>query len=426
MTQSPSDDKSCPSNDGSDYEYNSPVKKKKRDTISKERKIEIIELWDTHPSWKWDTLKKNGCPEVPNQRTLYGWQSQVRKGQNKREKMQDINAHVYNEFLEARKSFKILRSSHLRQFPIQKYLEINDLSLKFKATSSWLDKFKKRNRISSRKITQLVSKREVKSGHEILEAAKKFQAEIIKLSQNYDKDQIFNTDQCGFQYELTSARTLTNKNEKIVFGYSQSPKNLATHSYTVQYIIRMAGYIIGNVFVCLQEPGGKFGPRFQSDVNSYLPCNVTVTCSTSGKLSTSLNEYFIEKQLVSFAPKKFIHIVDSWAGHTNFDSYTKYFGEWNDTEILLKIIPEKCTPHAQPLDTTFHRQLKNLAREILSGLEIYLNVDGVNQKDNGNTRKGVIKLFSAFPISCTNIETHDSIRLVFSRIDHRKSRISEY
>lgn len=290
---------------------------------------------------------------------------------------------------------KILRTSHLRCFALQKYLEINDPSLKFKASQTWIKRFKSKYRISSRKITRLVSKREIRSEEEILMSANRFQREIRQLSQSYDQDHIINTDQCGFQYEMTSARTLTWKGEKTVFGYSQSPKNLATHSYTVQYVISMAANIKGNVFLCLQEMGGKLGPRVEAEVASYLPPNVTLTCSSSGKMSTSLNEYFIEKQLVPFVCEDALLVVDSWPGHTNICSYNKFFGEANGrSKVTLKIVPEKCTPLAQPLDTTFHRQLKYLAREILAGLDVFLNLTGVQPEDNWNTRKGVIRLQS--------------------------------
>ncbi|OXA39326.1 hypothetical protein Fcan01_25912 [Folsomia candida] len=144
-----------------------------------------------------------------------------------------------------------------------------------------------------------------------------------------------------------------------------------------------------------QETGGKLGPKVKNDVESYLPSNVTLACSTSGKLSTSLNEYFVEKQVVPHVTKDFLYIVDSWPGQTNIDSYSKFFGKVNGRpEINLKVIPEKCTPLAQPLDTTFHRQLKYLAREILAGLEVFLNANGIHQHDNWNTRKGVLKLQS--------------------------------
>lgn len=360
-----------------------------------ERKKEIIALWDSHPKWSWTSLKSNGAPEIPDKRTLYNWRSQVRKGHSRLEKFRAIDEHVFAQVQEARKTFKILRSSHLRFWAIQKCLEFNDVNFKFKGSPSWLIRFKSTHRISSRKITQLISKREVRSEEEILASAKKFQSEIRGITHKYAKDHIFNTDQCGFSYEITSKRTLTYKGEKIVYGYAQSPKNLSTHSYTVQYLINMQGDIVGNVFLCLQETGGKLRPKVKKDVESYLPSNITLTCSTSGKLSTSLSEYFVEKMVVPNVTKDFLYILDSWNGQTKIDSYTKFFGEQNDMpEINLKIIPEKCTPLAQPLDTTFHRQLKGLAREILAGLEVHININGLNQEDNWTTRMGIIKLQS--------------------------------
>ncbi|OXA55840.1 hypothetical protein Fcan01_08843 [Folsomia candida] len=118
------------------------------------------------------------------------------------------------------------------------------------------------------------------------------------------------------------------------------------------------------------EAGGKLGPHVKKDVESYLPTNITLTCSTSGKLSTSLNEYFLEKQVVPAVTKDFLWILDSWTGQTNLQSYNKFFGENNGMpEITVKIIPEKC-------------------------LEVLINVNGISQEDNWTTRKGVLKLQS--------------------------------
>lgn len=380
-----------------DFEYESPSKKKRElpVLISKERMKEIIELWDRNPRWSWSTLKHKGASEIPSKRTLIRWRNQIRDSDNKLVKYRLINDYVFNELVEARKSFKIIRASHLRMWAMEKLAQLNDPKLRLKAGKSWVSRFKKAHNISSRKINRLVSKREVKSEDEILASAKRFQSEIQSLIPKYHPSHILNTDQCGFSYELTSSRTLTQKGEKTVYGYAQSPKNLSTHSYTVQYIISLSGEIMGNVFLCLQEPKGKFGPIVKKDVESYLPVNVTLTCSTSGKMSTSLNEYFIEKQVVPVVHDNFLYIVDSWTGHTGIDSYNKFFGEFNSRpEICLKIIPEKCTPLAQPLDTTFHRQLKNLAREILAALEVFVNVNSIDQSENWNTRKGIIKLQS--------------------------------
>ncbi|OXA40642.1 Tigger transposable element-derived protein 6 [Folsomia candida] len=393
LSDNESDDQNEQTDD--DYLVETPAKKSKYKFVPFDRKQEILALWESHPKWSVTSLKKHGAKEVRNKQTLYLWKRQVKEKQDKKEKYARISQHVFNEMTEARKSFKIIRASHLRYWAMQKYIEIGDDNLKFKVSKSWLDRFKIRHGISSRKINTLVSKREIKSEQEILNSAKKFQEGIRNISSRFDPDHIFNTDQCGFSYEITSQRTLTKKGEKNVMGYAQSPKNLSTHSYTVQYLINLAGEVVGNVFICLQEAQGKLGPSVKKEVESYLPSNVTLTCSTSGKLSTSLNEYFIQKQLLPFVTKDFLYIIDSWAGQTNFESYSKYFGEQNEKpNITLKIIPEKCTPLAQPLDTTFHRQLKILAREILAGLEVFVNSEGVNQDDNWTTRKGIIKLQS--------------------------------
>lgn len=37
--------------------------------------------------------------------------------------------------------------------------------------------------------------------------------------------------------------------------------NAVTHSYTIMPIVSMAGELIEPVFICLQEPTGKLGPR---------------------------------------------------------------------------------------------------------------------------------------------------------------------
>lgn len=378
-------------NGDKEYQIEANLEKSPKKVVQWDRKIQIAEIASKH-KWDWQNFKKKGFKEITSKRVLFRIKSQVKRGINRANMIQKINKHVFKRVQKARESFKILRASHLRSFAMQKYLKIAYPKPEFKASSMWMKNFRKSHKIASRKITRLVSKREVKSEKEILDAAEKFQKEIREISKHFDDDHVLNTDQCGFQYELTSQRTLTTKGEKSVFGYAQSPNNLSTHSYTVQYIINKAGKIVGNVFVCLQEPNGKFGANVQRDIDSYIPPNLTLTCSKSGKMSTYLNDHFIQKQIVPNVKKPFLLIVDSWPGHNKIEPYQKYFQA--DRQLTFKVIPEKCTPLAQPLDTTFHRQLKILAREILAGLELYVNEEGVNSADNWTNRHGVIKLHS--------------------------------
>lgn len=382
-----------------DAEFLPPPQKKPSPgkTISFSRKKEIVEFCALHPTWHWTTIRDQSFSELKSERTLRKWKADVKKGIPAAEMVEEINAHVYQKILKARSTYQIIRPSHLKTFALEKYLDISDPKPAFKFSLKWLKTFRRNYKIGSRKITRLVSKREVCSEEEILEAATKFQQKIRDLIPKFDQTHVLNTDQTGFQYEITSQRTLTPRGEKIIYGYAQSPKNLATHSYTVQYVINLAGQIVGKVFVCLQEESGRFGIRVKREVESYCPCNVELTCSTSGKMTTSLNEYLIEKLLIPNIKGPFLHIVDAWAGHKNPDSYAKYFGgSTGRPEIDLQVIPDKCTPTCQPCDATFYRQLKYLSSEITSGLRLHLGVPEVHKEDSWNTRKGQIKLQSLY------------------------------
>jgi len=123
-----------------------------------------------------------------------------------------------------------------------------------------------------------------------------------------------------------------------------------------------------------------------------MSSNVTLTCSRSGKLSTSLVQYYLENIVANEMKDDFMLIVDSWPGHVNPSLYSNVFGANNGRpNCELVVIPEKTTPFCQPLDTTFHRQLKNLARRILNHYDIFVDSAGVNKEDRITTRHGILK-----------------------------------
>lgn len=124
--------------------------------------------------------------------------------------------------------------------------------LNFIASESWLLCLKKRNGISSRKVQKFVSFRSIRDREEILANAENYRAEMLPIIEEYDPKKVWNTDQTGFKYEILSTQSLSHKGEEMTLGASHSPKNKATHSYTVQYIISLAGEIVGDAFICLQ------------------------------------------------------------------------------------------------------------------------------------------------------------------------------
>lgn len=66
------------------------------------------------------------------------------------------------------------------------------------------------------------------------------------------------------------------------------------------------------MFLCLQEPTGMFGPRFQQIINMLMADfnNVIVTCSKSGKLMTPTLVFILIKCVVSFHTERKI-LVDN-------------------------------------------------------------------------------------------------------------------
>lgn len=349
-----------------------------------------MKLIQEHPNWSEAVIQRRGGKEY-KRRYKNRWEEEVRKGGTVFEKLQFIDRQTYERFTEARRSLLTVRDGHLRGWALQAAQTFMDPTFTFTASQSWINAFKIRHSISSRKITRVVSHSEIRSPDFILQKAKSFQAAVKKSSQSFKPENVLNTDQTGFTYEILSGRTLSHKGEKITLGASKSPKNLATHSYTIQYVINLAGEIVGDVFMCLQETSGKLGRRVEEDM--FPACNVTLTCSKSGKLTTSLYEYFLDKVVVPSMKEDFLFVVDSWGGQTNPSIYSDRFGVDGSPRCTVELIPPKCTSMCQPLDTTFHRQLKFFAAKIANEAA-FQSAAGIHRNDEITTRNNCIKLQS--------------------------------
>ena len=107
---------------------------------------------------------------------------------------------------------------------------------------------------------------------------------------NLNKTQNFST----YNYDNPSTRTLATTDEKVIKGQVKS-MNAVIHSYTIMPIISMAGKLMDPVFICLQEPTGKLGPRVKQSI--YQASNIHATCSKSGKLTKTHIQYWAENIL---------------------------------------------------------------------------------------------------------------------------------
>jgi len=148
-------------------------------------------------------------PRIRNREMLYRYEERV-LGECKRSL---INREVYKIFLEKRNSGAIIHERHLRIWALQVKNKLDKHgNFLFKASLSWVTGFKKRHNIVSRKITQTQTKVQVADEKETKIKAIQFASETNKMIQgSFEDHQVFNIDQCKFEKEIHTSRTLETK-----------------------------------------------------------------------------------------------------------------------------------------------------------------------------------------------------------------------
>jgi hypothetical protein len=137
-------------------------------------------------------------------------------------------------------------------------------------------------------------------------------------------------------------------------------KNASTHSYTVQPTISLDGKQVGPILLCLQEPKGKLGEGVKNKL--FKPSNVVITCSASGKLTSSLVAYWRDNCLLPSIGGKCLLLSDSWSAQNDMSLYDK--ANCQNKHIKRIQIPQKTTSDLQPLDVYYNRQMKNFIKRI--------------------------------------------------------------
>ena len=217
----------------------------------------------------------------------------------KTQKLDTIDALVYDCFEKARQKRLSVRGIDLTRWALRKAQEIslND----FVASEHWLRGFKYNHKICSRKITKFVTKKDVENEELTIESANNFVSKVDEVMRKCHVNNVLNTDQIGIELEMHSDRTLSHVGKKetlasVKYLYSK------THSYTVQPMISMEGKFVGPLFLCLKEPSGKLSDNFKK--NLFQAKNVVVPCSTSGKLTESLVKYWRNTTRTNYRFKK--------------------------------------------------------------------------------------------------------------------------
>lgn len=355
--------------------------------ISLEKKEKIVKLHKQHPNWKFTTLQVHAGVALKKKDYLKRWEEEVKKGGTKFDKSKAIKNFTYAKFCEARNSRSPVTTRNVQEWALQAAQQFRDQDLKFSfiASKNWTNNFKQEFRIHQRKVTRYVKPTEQRSLDDIYRSAENFQIECQQItSGGSDRSLIINTDQMGCEYRSAIDRTLDHVGKKAIEVHI-GDVNKVTHSYTVQYSITASGKLLPKVFICLQEPTGKFGPRIQEHINNLQQKykNISIMCSKSGKLSTYLFKAYLTNVLQPYVgEKKFTLILDSWGGQSKEELFEDFKTSNNEASCSLKYIPPGCTMFCQPLDTYIHRQMKIFIKKLQNSTHLIEHQRQINSRDD--------------------------------------------
>ncbi|CAF1352980.1 unnamed protein product [Didymodactylos carnosus] len=211
-------------------------------------------------SWK---AFQHRFPKVKNRSFIERFRKYLESSGTKNQKLDQINQYTYNKFKKARSEFHFVHDIHLKRWALQKAREINDRTSE--ASDSWILHFKRRHALCSRKVTKLITQREVVDADTINDSVNDFVNKIKKLLPHYRGRNVLNTDQTGLEIEMVGNRTLSFKGEKATFGKVRSVHN-TSHSYTVQFITSLTDQPIGKWYLCLKEKNGHMSDNIKKDL----------------------------------------------------------------------------------------------------------------------------------------------------------------
>lgn len=199
----------------------------------------------------------------------------------------------------------------------------------------------------------------------------------------YDKNNIINFDQSGFNYELTIPRTLSAVNERATFCLIRC-SHATTHSYTVLPSLIASGKLLPICLIILQETNGVFGPHVSVEVSSLQQkCkNLYILPSHSGLMQLEHIDIYKNVVLQKHINGNALLIHDGWKGQTNDD----IFNDMPNVERM--IVPPGCTDNMQPYHLMLFRQWKHL------GKQCYLRIMLDDRDIDLRGRHGIITLQS--------------------------------
>lgn len=349
-----------------DYEEIVKDNKKVKVTVDIEYKRQAVEFWHSGK-------KKNKSLEtvqhrfrkVKDKKLLYRWEAQIIEGGTRIEKLLQISKYVLEQFQKACDKSLPIHDLDLKRWALKARNEVNLSCHLFMASTKWVHNFKIRHRIISRKINKFVTKTQLTNKEQLVEEANEFVTRVKSNISLLGEDNVYNSDQSGFNLETHAGRTLSFKGSLKIECLAQSLNSL-THSYTIQPILSASGVLKSPLLIVLQEPGGQFGPIVQKTM--YKADNIVAFASTSGKLTSDLAIKWFEDVYLPNAGERSVLCLDSWTGQTEkkFNNIDK-----GDKDVKIMTIPPGTTGLIQPLDVYTFRPWKNFLKQFSDLILLY-------------------------------------------------------
>jgi len=180
--------------------------------------------------------------KVSSLRQLRRWRIQVNEGGSRYHNLKQISEYILNNFN------IVLHDIDLARWAVRAQEDLNVPG--FKASMRWIQKFKVIHNIVSRKITKFVTKKSILANVELEEKCNLFIKNVKYQITQYGAENIYNSDQSGFQLELHAGRTLAYKGTKRIESVVQF-KTAITHSYTIQPTVSADGMLLSPLFIVL-------------------------------------------------------------------------------------------------------------------------------------------------------------------------------
>ena len=313
----------------------------------------------------WNCVQHN-FRRLTSLQVLRNYEQRFKEGRTKKSnRLEKINDEVMEIFRCKVQENAVIHDRTIRNWALQVKMQI-DPELDFKASQSWVDRFKVRNRIVSRAITHRVGRTAyAKSQQESLEKeAEEFVARVREdiINRSLAPSQVLNTDQSRFDKEVHSGRTLRFKGVKHVTGAVGS-LSATRQSYCIMPIVTMEGKLLPLLYVLVSEQSGRFPHTKATD-----PPNIWSQAHTSANMMKKHLKSFLSRVFTPSVESedKICLLVDSWSSFKDEITIRSHIPQSKDFKYYL--CPAKCTGMKQPLDVYFFRPYKAFVKYITDSI----------------------------------------------------------